>query len=115
MELGGTQGYAPSGVPNTCQGKFLWATSQWTYLNGTIGIPYWKQDPTTGSWTKAWPDIDARDAAWCDWLIWTDSGRKIVTEVLDVGDRCTNQCNDGFTSVRVSLDWGNPELRLVNV
>ena len=90
-----------------CTGSYLWATDEWTYLNGTLGA--------RGS---LWPSsvrYDPRQAAYCHWFVETDSDRQIVTEVLQVpGTGCVEQCALGFFSVRVEPDWGNPEIRLLS-
>ncbi|KAI1698134.1 astacin (Peptidase family m12A) domain-containing protein [Ditylenchus destructor] len=95
-------GYAPFGVPNLCTGGVApKATLAWQYLTGTVGT----MDTSIQNWS---------DYAYCHWFLYTDAVNRIMIEVLEVGDYCTDGCAYGNTEVRVweNGDWGKTGVRL---
>lgn len=79
-------------------------TLAWQYLTGTVGT----MDTSIQNWS---------DYAYCHWFLYTDAVNRIVIEVLEVGDYCTDGCAYGNTEVRVweNGDWGKTGVRYVTL
>ncbi|KAL3089363.1 hypothetical protein niasHS_007085 [Heterodera schachtii] len=90
-------GYAPASINNTCEGKILFASSNWQNLTGQIGSR----------------ELSSKmDYAYCHWQIFPDIGQTILIEVLDVGEVCADRCLWGNTEIRTAANRGTTGVRL---